>query len=120
MLLELGRLQRGAGPTWEEALKRPSRYVRPVLGTDTVRDATPDRAEKKVVQLAPPNVLRSERDKRAVSVRPSANSRRRYDMRRLTIAVLLGALAIVGSAGCGYGGAPGGGGPEATAGAPRY
>lgn len=40
-------------------------------------------------------------------------------MRGMTIAILLAVLAIVGGAGCGYGGAPGGG-PDATAGAPKY
>lgn len=39
MLLELGVCTMEPAPTWEEALQRPSPYMRPVLGTDTVRDA---------------------------------------------------------------------------------
>ncbi len=41
-------------------------------------------------------------------------------MRCLSLAILFVALAVVGSAACGSGGAPGGGNQPATSGAPSY
>jgi hypothetical protein len=41
-------------------------------------------------------------------------------MRRLSLAILFVALAIIGSSACGYGGAPGGGNQPGAASTPSY